>query len=66
MAVCHRRRGDVPRTNNAAQRATGRSKIRYKAVRGYKSEDGMLNEFGLTQWARSGRDGLDLSELVAA
>ena len=26
----------------------------------------MLNGFGMTQWAWSGRDGLDLSELVAA
>ena len=48
------------------ERAIGRSKIRYKTVRGYKSEDGMLNGFGLTQWAWSGRDGLDMSELVAA
>ena len=30
------------------------------------SEDGMLNGLGLTQWAWSGRDGLELSELVAA
>ena len=64
--LCHRRRRDVPRTNNAAERAIGRSKIRHKTVRGYKSEDGMLNGFGLTQWAWSGRDGLDVSELVAA
>ena len=64
--LCHRRRRDVPRTNNVTERAIGRSKIRYKTVRGYKSEDGMLNGFGLTQWAWSGRDGLDVSELVAA
>ena len=63
--LCHRRRRDVPRTNNVTERAIGRSKIRYKTVRGYKSEDGMLNGFGLTQWAWSGRDGLDVSELVA-
>ena len=37
-----RRRGDVPRTNNATERAIGRSKIRYK------SESGLLNGFGLT------------------
>ena len=54
---------DVPWTNNVTERAIGRSKIRYKTVRGYKSEDGMLNGFGLTQWAWSGRDGLGLSEL---
>ena len=32
--LCRRRRGDVPRTNNAAERAIGRSEIRYKTVRG--------------------------------
>ena len=56
-----RRRGNVPWTNSAAERAIGRSKIRYKTVRGYKSEDWMLNWFGLTRWAWSGRDGLDMS-----
>ena len=64
--LCHRRRGDVPWTNSVTERAIGRSKIRYKTVSGYKSEDWMLNGFGLTQWAWSGRDGLDMSELVAA
>ena len=48
------------------ERAIGGNKIRCKTVRGYKSEDGMLNGFGLTQWAWSGQDGLELSELVAA
>ena len=62
----HRRRGDVPWTNNVTERAIGGSEIRYKMVRGCKSEDGMLNGLGLTQWAWSGRDGLDMSELVAA
>ena len=47
-------------------RAIGGSEIRYKTVRGYKSEDGMLNGLGLRRWAWSGRDGLDMSELVAA
>ena len=60
--LCHRR----PWTNNAAERAIERSEIRCKTVRGYKSEDWMLNGFGLTQWAWSGRDGLDMSEMVAA
>ena len=32
--LCHRRRRDVPRTNNVTERAIGRSKIRYKTVRG--------------------------------
>ena len=65
-ALLCRRRGDVPWTNNVTERAIGRSKIRCKTVRGYKSEDGMLNGFGLTQWAWSGLDGLELSDLVAA
>ena len=60
---CHRRRRDVPRTNNVTERAIGRIKIRCKTVRGYKSEDGMLNGFGLMQWAWSGWDGLDMLEL---
>ena len=63
--LCHRRRG-VPSTNNAAERAIGGSKIRYKTVSGCKSEDWMLNGFGLTQWAWNGRDDLDMSDLVAA
>ena len=63
--LCHRRR-DVPWTNNAAERAIGGSKIRYKTVRGYKSEDWMPNGFGLRRWAWSGLDGLDMSDLVAA
>ena len=58
--------GDVPWTNNAAERAIGRSKIRRKTVRGYKSEDWMLNWFGQRRRAWSGRDGLELSELVAS
>ena len=63
--LCHRRRGDVPRTNTAAERATGGSEIRYKTVRGARAT-GMLNGFGMTQRAWSGRDGLDMSDLVAA
>ena len=64
--LCHRRRTDVHWANNAAERAIGGSKIRCKTVRGYKSELGLLNGFGLTQRAWSGSDGLELSELVAA
>lgn len=47
-------------TNNGAERAINRSKIRYK------SESGMMNGMALTQWAWSGRYGLDAGELVAA
>ena len=64
--LCHRRRGDVPRTNNVTERAIGRSKIRSKSTRGYKSESGLLNGFWLTQWAWRGANGLELSELVAS
>ena len=64
--LCHRRRGDVPWTNNAAERAIGRSKTRYKTVRGCKSESELLNGFRLTQRAWSWSDCLDLSEMVAA
>ena len=60
------RRGDVPWTNSAAERAIWRSEIRYGAARGCKSEDRMLNGFGATQRAWSDLDGLELSELVAA
>ena len=38
----------------------------YKTVRGYKTEYWMLNGFRLRRRAWSGRDGLHLSELVAA
>ena len=63
--LCHRRRGDVPWTNNMTERAIGRSKIRCKTVRG-DSESGLLNGLGLTRRAWSGSNGLELSELVAA
>ena len=32
--LCHRRRGDVPWTNNAAERVMGGSEVRYKTVSG--------------------------------
>ena len=37
-----------------------------RTVRGYKSEEGMMNGLGLTQWAWSGADELDLGDLIAA
>ena len=64
--LCRRRRRDVPWTNSAAEPGIGRSEIRYKAARRYKSEDGMMNGFGLRRWAWSGRDRLDMSDLVVA
>lgn len=48
--VLHKQRQDVPATNNVTERAAGRTKIRYQTTRGFKSEDGCLNAFALTQW----------------
>ena len=64
--LCHSRRGDVPCANNATERATGRSEITRKTVRGRKSEYWTLNRFPLTLTRRawSGEDGLELSGLV--
>ena len=62
----YKRIRSLPQTNNCTERVIGRSKIRYKTIRGYKSVEGMLNGLGLTQWIWSGDDGLSLSELVAA
>ena len=62
----YKRIAGLPETNNCTERVIGRSKVRYKTVRGYKSVDGMLNGLWLTQWVWSGDDGLALSELVAA
>jgi hypothetical protein len=53
-------------TNNASERSIGRSKARYKTMRGYKSTDGMGNGIGLTQWLYSGEDEHDLAEVMAA
>ena len=72
--TCHLRVRGMPQTNNCTERTIGRSKacaglrsgIRYRTVRGYKSEEGMMNGLGLTQWAWSGADELDLGDLIAA
>ena len=54
-------------TNNASERAIGRSKVRYKTMRGYKSLEGMSNGVVLTQWLYSGEDEHDLlAEVMAA
>ncbi len=53
-------------TNNASERAIGRSKVRYKTMRGYKSTEGMSNGVALTQWLYSGEDEHDLAEVMAA
>lgn len=54
----------VPATNNVTERAIGRSKVRYKTVRGFKSEEGMLNLVALTQWLYTPQPIHDLSRLV--
>jgi len=54
-------------TNNASERSIGRSKVRYKTMRGYKSDEGMSNGIVLTQWLYSGEDEHDLlAEVMAA
>lgn len=54
-------------TNNASERSIGKSKVRYKTMRGYKSTDGMKNGIGLTQWLYRGEeDEHDLAKEMAA
>lgn len=53
-------------TNNASERGIGRSKVRYKTMRGYKSIEGMTNGITLTQWLYDGADEHDLAEKMAA
>lgn len=53
-------------TNNATERAIGKSKLRSKTMRGYKSLDGMCNGIALTQWLYSGPFDHDLGQVIAA
>jgi hypothetical protein len=53
-------------TNNATERSIGKSKVRYKSMRGYKSSEGMKNGIALTQWLYSGEDEHDLCKEMAA
>lgn len=53
-------------TNNASERAIGRSKVRYKTMRGHKSMEGMSNGIALTQWLYGGQDEHDLAKQIAA
>src|SRR5919106_951865 len=41
--VCYQGKPGVPRTNNRTEQGIGRSKIRYKTMRGFKSVAGMIN-----------------------
>lgn len=53
-------------TNNASERCIGRSKVRYKTMRGYKSPEGMTNGIALTQWLYGGGDEHDLAKEMTA
>ena len=55
----------MPTTNNRTEQAIGKSKVRFKTVRGFKSLAGMLAGVALTQWLYSGADVRDLAELAA-
>ncbi len=52
-------------TNNGTERAIGKSKIRYKTMRGYKSLNGLCNGIALTQWLYSGAEHHDLAAAMA-
>lgn len=64
--VCYQRNPGVPKTNNRTEQGIGRSKIRYKTLRGFKSEAGLLNGLYLTQWVWLPGEVRDLSPLLAA
>jgi transposase-like protein len=51
-------------TNNASERAIGKSKVRAKTVRGYKSLDGLQNGIALTQALYAGTPTLDLAQAL--
>ena len=53
-------------TDNCSERTIGKSKVRYKAMRGYKSRSGMGNGIALTQWLYSGEGAHDLGQATAA
>jgi len=63
--VYHQGRPWVPATNNRTEQAIGKSKVRFKTVRGFKSVAGALAGVALTQWLYSGVAVHNLSELVA-
>jgi hypothetical protein len=53
-------------TNNSTERGIGKSKVRYKTMRGYKSSEGMINGIALTQWLYNGEDEHDLAQEMVA
>jgi transposase-like protein len=64
--VCYQRKPGAPKTNNRTEQGIGRSKIRYKTLRGFKSEAGLMNGLYLTQWVWWAGEVRDLSPLLAA
>jgi transposase-like protein len=58
--------GFLDGTNNVSERAIGKSKVRYKTMRGHKSVEGMSNAIALTQWLYNGDDEHDLAKEMAA
>jgi len=65
VLVCHQRVAGVPATNNRTEQAIGKSKVRFKTVRGFKSPLGVMAGVALTQWLYSGAGEHDLAELAA-
>ena len=63
--VCHKHVPGLPSTNNRTEQVIGRSKIRYKLVRGFKSMEGLLNGLWLTQWVWNPGKVRDLAALIA-
>jgi transposase-like protein len=63
---CYHQVSGVPTTNNATERAIGRSKIRYKTIGGYKSMEGMQKGAFFTQWLYRPRSTIDLNQLLPA
>ncbi len=63
--VLHQGKPWVPATNNRTEQAIGKSKVRFKTVRGFKSVAGALAGVALTQWLYSGAAQHDLRELAA-
>jgi hypothetical protein len=60
----HRPEPALDGTNNASERAIGKSKARYRTMRGYKSLEGLLNGIALTQEIYGGGALLDLASVI--
>jgi len=63
---CFLREDRVPSAKYACERAIGRSKIRYKSMRGHKSREGLLNGVALTQRLGSIAEECRLKKLLVA